>query len=106
MPRGKKISKPPEFGHVVIGFPDANGFGTLLETSETILAEPGENWDEFLARLKKLLGIGHSGDEVRIVYRNGKIHYARVTRRAYDTIPAAPRESPLERIGSNGEKRN
>lgn len=100
------MRKPPEFGHVVIGFPDANGVGTLLETSETILVEPGEKQDEFLVRLKRLLGIGHSGDEVRIVYRNGEIQYARVTRRTHDTIPAAPKGSPLERIESNGEKRN
>jgi len=90
VPRGKQTSKPPEFGHVVIGFPDANGAGTLLEVSETIRPNPGEGREEFLVRLKKQLGIGHAGDKVRIVYRDGKPQYANVTRGAYDMTPAAP----------------
>ncbi len=89
MPRGKKISKPPEFGYEEIGFLDPNAPGTLLETSETILAKPGEGREEFLARLKKL-GIGRSGDKVRIKYRDGKLQCANVTRGAYDMTPAAP----------------
>ena len=52
IPRRMRMRKPPEFGHVVIGFPDANGAGTLLEVSETIRPNPGEGRDEFLVRLK------------------------------------------------------
>lgn len=97
MPRGKKISKAPEFGYREIGFLEANGLGTLLEVGETIRAEAGEEEEEFLARLKKLLSIGHSGDRVRIIYKKGEIQYALVTRRAYDPIPA-PEGDP---IGAN-----
>jgi len=78
--------KSPEFGYEEIGFLEADVLGTLLEVSETIEARPGEEREEFLARLKKRLGIGQAGDKVRIVYRSGSIQYAQVTRRAYERI--------------------